>query len=199
MNIKFLSSKEQEKEKLLNIYSDYQWFIDNDFPIILPEFYNQLYLRTKNNEKEFKKELSKELDKIYNKNVYLRQRDAIKNEWQKIEKEFFDIMKNLNFKIKKNYLCYISLYGPEGQFQYPDIINVRVSNNNDIKEANINIAHEIIHLIIFNKVQKMKLDYNQIEGIVDLFFTETKLKNLFPNYKLQSIAVHDKKLFEKII
>jgi hypothetical protein len=36
MRLQFLYSKNKEKEKLLNIYDEYQWFIDNDFPIILP-------------------------------------------------------------------------------------------------------------------------------------------------------------------
>ncbi|PJC00961.1 MAG: hypothetical protein CO073_04820, partial [Candidatus Komeilibacteria bacterium CG_4_9_14_0_8_um_filter_36_9] len=39
MKIQFLYSKNKEREKLLNIYDEYQWFIDNDFPIVLPKFY----------------------------------------------------------------------------------------------------------------------------------------------------------------
>ena len=59
------------------------------------------------------------------------------------------------------------------------------------------IAHELIHLLIYNKTKKIKLNYKQIEGIVYLFFTETKLKIIFPQYKLQSIAIHSKKLFKE--
>ena len=67
---------------------------------------------------------------------------------------------------------------------------MRANSKKDIKDANETIAHELIHLLIFNKVKKLKLEYEQREGMVDLFFIETKLKNLFPRYKLQSIAVH---------
>jgi len=53
-------------------------------------------------------------------------------------------------------------------------------------------------LLIYNKVKKLKSNYKQTEGIVNLFFTETKLKTIFPKYKLQSIAIHNKRLFEEI-
>lgn len=199
MKVNFLLSKKQELKKLLNIYSDYQWFIDNDFPVVLPEFYKDLYLKTGKDKKEFKERLSEELDKIYSQSIYRKQKEIVEKNWQKIEKKFFDILKNFGLNIEESYFCYISLYGPEGQFQYPNAVNIKVSNSNDIKESNINIAHEIIHLAVFNKVKKLKLDYEQTEGIVDLFFTETEFKKLFADYKLQSIARHNKELFKKVV
>ena len=122
----------------------------------------------------------------------------IKNNWQKIEREFFDIIRSFNLRKKNKYICYISLYGPFGQFKYPDAVNLRVSNTKDIKKANQTIAHELIHLLIYNKAEKLKLNYKQTEGIVDLFFIKTKLRNIFPDYKLQSIVIHDEKLFESL-
>ncbi|MFH1611847.1 MAG: hypothetical protein ABH887_01100 [bacterium] len=199
MSVNFLSSKKQELEKLLDIYDEYQWFIDNDFPIFLPKFYNKLYLQTKDNKKEFKEKLILEFNKIYDKNIYQEKKEIAKNQWQKVEKDFFNVLIKLGLKLEKDYFCYISLYGPEGQFYYPETINIRILIDKDIKEVGVTIAHEIIHLAIFNKVQKLKLSYDQIEEIVDLFFTETKLKNIFPDYKLQNIAVHDKKLLEEIL
>ena len=95
-------------------------------------------------------------------------------------------------------MLYFFVYGPSGQFNYPDSINLRVSNIKDIKEANKTIAHELIHLLIYNKAKKLKLNYKQTEGVVDLFFIETKLKTIFPQYKSQSIAIHNKRLFKKI-
>jgi len=198
MKLQFLYSKIKEKEKLLNIYEEYQWFIDNDFPIVVPKFYTKIYQKNKNNKKLFVKELNIELNKTYDENDYQRKSERIKNNWKKIEQSFFNILESLNLRIKDKYICYISLYGPSGQFNYPDVINLRVSNTKDIKEANETIAHELIHLLIYDKAKKLKLSYKQIEGIVDLFFTETKLKTIFPQYKLQSIAIHNKKLFKKI-
>jgi len=198
MKLQFLYSKIKEKEKLLNIYKEYQWFIDNGFPIVLPKFYTKIYQKNRNNKKLFVKELNIELNKIYDENDYQRKSEKIKNNWKKIEGSFFNILRGLNLKIKNKYICYISLYGPSGQFNYPDVVNLRVSNIKDIKEANKTIAHELIHLLIYNKVKRLKLNYKQTEGVVDLFFTETKLKTIFPQYKLQSIAIHNEKLFKKI-
>jgi len=198
MRIQFLYSKIKEKEKLLDIYEEYQWFIDNNFPIVLPKFYAKIYQKNRNNKKLFVNGLDIELNKIYDKNDYQRKNEEIKNNWKMIEQSFFNTLISFNFKIKNKYICYISLYGPSGQFNYPDSINLRVSNIKDIKEANETIAHELIHLLIYNKAKKLKLNYKQTEGVVDLFFTETKLKTIFPQYKSQNIAIHNKRLFKKI-
>jgi hypothetical protein len=195
MKLRFIYSKNKEKGKLLNIYEEYQWFIDNEFDIVLPGFFAEIYQK---NKKIFIKKLNTELNKIYDKNYYLTKNKEVKSNWQKIEQVFFNILNDFTLNIKDKYICYISLYGPEGQFEYPNIINLRVSTDKNIEEANETIAHEIIHLLIYNKVKKMRLSYKQTEGAVDLFFTETKLKTIFPQYKLQSLAIHDTKLFKKV-
>ena len=198
MRLSFLSSKTREIQRLLNIRSEYQWFLDNDFPIVLPEFYKQLYQEIKS-KKDFKIRLEKELSKIYNKKIYDEKAGVAKSEWEKIETRFFDVLKKHNLKIKDKYLCYISLYGPEGQFKYPNVIDLRISNKSDVKQINETIAHELIHLMILRKVEKLKLNYKQTEGIVDLFFKETELKDIFSDYTLQSIAEHNNKIFDKVI
>ena len=198
MKLRFLYSKIKEREKLLTIYREYQWFIDNDFPIVLPKFYAEIYQKNKNNKKLFARDLDMGLNKIYNKNDYRLKSEEAKNNWQKIEQAFFSALDKFTFGIRNKYICHVSLYGPEGQFKYPDNINLRVSNAKDMGRVNETIAHELIHLLIYKKTKKLGLDYEQTEGVVDLFFIETKLKSVFSRYKLQSIAVHDKKLFQKI-
>ncbi|MAF20206.1 MAG: hypothetical protein CMI55_00830 [Parcubacteria group bacterium] len=197
MRLSFLSSKTREIQRLLNIHSEYQWFLDNDFPIVLPKFYKKLYQESKN-KNEFKTELEKEFNKIYKEEDYKEKVKTAKSNWEKIEDKFFSILKKHNQKIKDKYLCYVSLYGPEGQFKYPNIIDLRISNELDIKQANETIAHELIHLIVLRKTEKLNLNYKQTEGVVDSFFKETDLKDLFPDYKLQSMAEHDNKISEKI-
>ena len=152
IKLQFLYFKNKEKGKLLNIYDEYQWFIDNDFSIVLPKFYAEIY---QNNKKLFTKKLDTELSKIYDKNNYQFKNERIKSNWQKIEKDFFEILDTCNIKIQNKYFCHVSLYGPEGQFNYPNVINLRVANKKDIQNANETIAHEIIHLSIYNKVRKL--------------------------------------------
>ncbi|MDD4358447.1 MAG: hypothetical protein PHY30_01370 [Candidatus Pacebacteria bacterium] len=199
MRLQFLYSKDREKEKLMDICDEYQWFVDRDFPIILPKFFVKIYRQNIKSKKLFVSNLDEELNKIYDRNNYLSKIKIVKTNWRKIEKEFFVILDNFNLKTKNKYYCCTSLYKPEGQFKYPDIINLRIANSRDIKGANEIIAHEIIHLAIYDKIKNSKLNYQQIEGIVDMFFTKTQLKDIFPKYNLQSIAIHDKKLFQKVI
>ena len=198
MRLSFLSSKTREIQRLLNIHSEYQWFLDNDFPIVLPEFYKKLYQESKN-KKEFKIGLEKEFNKIYKKEDYEERIKTTKNNWKKIEDKFFSILKRHNQKIRDKYLCYVSLYGPEGQFKHPNIVDLRASKESDIKQANETVAHELVHLSILRKAEGLNLSYKQTEGVVDLFFKKTDLKDLFPDYKLQSIAEHNDKIFEDII
>lgn len=198
MKLQFLYSKNREREKLADIYLEYQWFIDNDFSIALPKFYSRIYKQNKTFKKLFIGELNKELSKIYKIDIYKKRKGLIKNNWQKIEKDFFKVLEDLNLKIRSKYFCYISLYGPQGQFKYPNEINLRVNTKKDIIQANQTIAHEIIHLMIFNRAKKLKLNYEQVEGSVDLFFIKTKLKDIFTNYKVQSMGDCDDRIFKKL-
>lgn len=186
----------------MNIFNDYQWFIDNDFPIALPSFFKKIYkkLGDKNfNKKKIKKIFKKELNKIYGEDKYAETANLLKSNWVKIEDKFFQILADFKIRPKSNFICYLSLYGPSGQFKFPNIVNLRVANKKDLREANTTIAHEIIHLSLYKKVNKINLSYEQTEGLVDLFFTETDLREVFPNYPKQNITIHDKKLFRALI
>jgi len=198
MKIQFLHSKKSEKEILLEVYDEYQWYIDYDFPIVLPKFFKELYNKKKDNKKTFAKKLGNQLDRIYDKDIYQRKIIAAQKSWRKKEEKFFQIMEAFGFKPKEKYYCHTTLYGPQGQFKYPDSFSVRMSTAQDAKDSNTTIAHELVHLLIFNKVKKLKLNYEKTEGIVDLFFTKTELKKLFPYHGLQTTAIHDAKIFKKL-
>lgn len=196
MKLQFLYSKIKEKEKLIDIRKEYQWFIDNNFPIILPRFYDEIYQQHKN-DKEFEKKLSQKLNKVYDEKNYQLKRKEIENSWSKIEEDFFNVFNDLNFPMKDKYICYLSLYGPQGQYKSPNIINIRIATQNDLFESCETIAHELIHLIVDPKIKNLNYELN--EGITDLFFKKTKLKTLFPEYRLQSIAKHDERIFNKLL
>ncbi len=185
MKIQFLYSKAKEKNRLVNFYEEYQWFLDNDFPIFLPKFYAKIYERNKDKKRLFVAEITKEFDKIYCYDLYAGMTTKIEKEWRGKEKLLFKILEDLGLKIKSSYNCYISFYGPQGQFQYPNTLDLRTATNKDIKEANETITHELIHLLIYNEAKKLKLDYKETEKMVDSFFKMTTLKNIFPKYKIQ--------------
>ncbi|MBU4482212.1 hypothetical protein KKC16_02050, partial [Patescibacteria group bacterium] len=35
--IKFITSKKRETERLVDLFAEYRWFVENDFPIVLPK------------------------------------------------------------------------------------------------------------------------------------------------------------------
>lgn len=199
MKVRFVYSKAQEIEKLVNLHAEYQWFLEQKFPIYLPKFYDKIYRDTKGNKKLFAKILAREFSKIYRREDYIVETDRVKHNWFRVDNQFFEILKDLGLKLQNKYICHVSLYGPQGQFRYPNIVSLRARTKNDINYANETIAHEILHLAIFNKAKQIKLSYQQIEGVVDLFFKETKIKNIFPNYKLQDSVTHNKVLLKRML
>ncbi|BFT94526.1 hypothetical protein MNSC_05340 [Minisyncoccus archaeophilus] len=86
MKLKFTFSKEKEIDKLINIYSEYQWFINNDFSISLPGFYNQLYKEAKT-KSTFKKELINLFKETYKRDVYLEKEKVIKENWKRVSSQ----------------------------------------------------------------------------------------------------------------
>ena len=197
--MEFIYSLDDEITRLVDLGEEYQWFLDNNFPAIFPEFYDEVYKSTYGDATNFKTKITEGLAKIYDESKYVLAAEQAKKSWATIENNFLQALVDLRLGVKPNYQCYISLYGPSGQFFYPNIINLRVVTDLDIKEININLAHEIVHLSIYQKVKELKLNYAQTEGVVDLIFTETQLKNIFPDYQLQSGVVHDKELLAKFI
>ncbi len=198
MKVSFSHSKDREMQRLLRLRDEYQWFIENDFPVVVPEFYDTLY-HNAGSEDVFKDRLVEAFNNVYRESKYVEKERKVRDIWQRVEQPFFDTLNSLRLDVLDEYFCYVSLYGPQGQFHCPDVVDVRVASDKDVEEANTTIAHEIIHLVISDKVSKLKLSYSQVEGMVDLFFTETELKDIFPIYEPQSIAEHDREAFYKFI
>ena len=197
MRVKFTFSKKEELKKLLDLRSKYQWFLDNDFPICMPSFYKALYLKHKDNIGAFEKELKSRLD--FNQEIYKEKQLIIEKKWKSVEKEYFRTLEELGFSLLKKYVCVLSLYGPEGRFHDPNTINVRIATKRDIENMNLTIAHEIIHLAIMDYVDKLKFGYEETEGVVDLFFKETSLVDVFPEYRLQDGIKHSKSNLNKVL
>lgn len=74
--------------------------------------------------------------------LIFKKKRIVEQNWRKRKKEVIDILNTLNLKTKDVYFCYISFFGPQGQYKYPNIINLRVSNSKDLREGNETIARE---------------------------------------------------------
>jgi len=162
MKISFKYSFKKEKENL-------NWFFDHR-----KDFKGPNFLIPKNI--EVKAADSCKINQIVRK---------IRKKWQKIEKEFFNKVIDLGFKIDKKYICYLTRFGSSGFYITPNKLMIRVAKDLDIKESNINIAHELIHLILKSN-KKEKETYKEREKQVDDILAQKKFSKIIPNYKKQN-------------
>ncbi|MFH1909833.1 MAG: hypothetical protein ABIJ72_01390 [bacterium] len=116
--VQFIISKKRETQRLADLFAEYKWFVKNDFPIILPKISQSIKgsLLKKQSKTKLLDLANKILKNEYDKNKYLASKKLAEKEWQKVEKDFFEIIKKYKFKVRNKYFCYISLYGPMGQF-----------------------------------------------------------------------------------
>jgi hypothetical protein len=79
--------------------------------------------------------------------------------------------------------CYIVSLGTYGYFNEPNEIYVNAWDAG-IEFILETIVHEALHLILANYTKKMS--YEETEQCIDSMFSRPVLRNLFPNYKVQS-------------
>ncbi len=98
------------------------------------------------------------------------------NLWSLIDKKTENTFDQLGLKPAGKIVCYVHFLGCEGWFE-PDhnIIHVRCSENDSLKERVDTIIHEIIHLATYKK----SLSYEQREKIVDDYMKEQALKDIY--------------------
>ena len=63
MEVEFTYSINQEKARLVGLFSEYQWFLDQKFPVCMPVFFDELYKRNQKNKTKFIKEMGPVLEK----------------------------------------------------------------------------------------------------------------------------------------
>ena len=100
----------------------------------------------------------------------------------------------------RNYLVIdinFSFYGTEGSY---DLLNQASVRSVNIKRDLLSvILHEITHIIIENPlVIKFSLDHNTKENLVDWILSETELRHILPNYKVQTNYHQPNLVFRKI-
>ncbi|PIR04937.1 MAG: hypothetical protein COV57_01725 [Candidatus Liptonbacteria bacterium CG11_big_fil_rev_8_21_14_0_20_35_14] len=177
----FSHTKSREKKYQQKILSQKQWFIDHDFPVFLPQNTNR-----DNSDKDYKAVKNK----LY----------KLQKKWDKIESDYFKIISSFKHsKLLPKYISHITLYGPEGEFQAPNILYVRLRTTKDKKMILEAIGHELIHICLGKFFEKQNLSYEEIEWLVDNLILQSNLKKLFPNYKQQTIGKPRKNILMEIL
>lgn len=193
--IKFSFSRNQEIKDILWIYKDYQFFKKSPYTVYYPSISNNLHKILINNtpNKKIKALLDQEFSKIFqrDKKSYQQALKMVEKNWRPIEKKFFKYLaKFTNLRLLSKYYCYISRYGPGGNFSLPNIISIRAREEtpDDVKMANLKIIHEIVHLLINKLVKKNNLSFEDTERLVDLILINTPIKNLLGDIEMQGFG-----------
>lgn len=168
MNIEVKFSLKLEFKRVKDTLSKLDWYNSNSYKPRLPENINR-----QSSEEEIKNQTEKEFDEI-----------KCNETKSKIEKDFLEIEKSLSNNLKEvfkkdipnNFVVYLTSYGVYGSYKMPNIIILNI-NSKDIFKT---IIHEIIHLIIEDKIQEYKIDQWEKERIVDLILNSNVFS--FLNY-----------------
>jgi Zn-dependent peptidase ImmA (M78 family) len=115
-------------------------------------------------------------------------KNQIKTKWKKIEKGFFDLIKDKNPEIDKKYICYLARCGSCGFYIPPKSLVIRISNKKDLEESNLNIGHELVHLILKKNEKDKNLEYEEKEKLVDKILIEKPFREILPDYQKQDFS-----------
>ena len=176
----FSNTKKREQEYLSQLFEEKEWFKREHFPVFLPP--------AKASNRQKIKELSR------------KEIDQLNKDWKRIERDFFATIKTFRHKkLVPKYVGHVSRFGPEGKYQSPNIVFIRLRAKHDARQATETIAHELIHLFFADFFESKKLNYAECEGMVDALVLESGLADIFPNYKRQSVGKVRRKLLKSIL
>src|SRR3989339_173648 len=127
-------------DRVLETINKFEWFKSNNYSVILPK-----YLDLSDIKKITKEDVKKVILKEYNEQDYLKQKEYLENNVEKI--------KSTTLVLSKDYNIYFTKYGVGGSYHLPNKI---VININRCFEFGLlrTIIHEIIHLSIQLFVRK---------------------------------------------
>lgn len=168
MNIKIKFGVDVELNRIKKTIKKLDWYYSKGYKPKLPDGINKDLSSEEIKEKIIEK---------FNEDEYKKISKKIEQKFKVIEYDFFEKLQDIFGKnILKEFCIYLIAYGVYGSYEVPNTIYLRF-NQKDITKT---IVHEIVHLIIENKIQKYKVDQWEKERIVDLILNSKEF--YFLNY-----------------
>lgn len=184
MIIKFIYNLESELEVVIYTLKSADFFIKNNYAVSLPQ---KIKLGEPCNREDIISAL--EIEMWENKKEYQEIEKRIKDFWKSKKTqidEFFNIFKyKYEHFIPQSVEVILTRYGPGGYYRLPNRVILRTNQNFGVvsRSPEETLIHEIIHLILeVPVVKKMNLDHEEKENLVESFFEEQELKDIFPNH-----------------
>ena len=158
MNIKkirFYLNKDLDKFMALQFLDEKAAGVDFGKGII--KIHPELKKAKKSDKKEKEEIINRYFDRYYkiNKDILQKRLELFRNKWREKEKDFFSITNSLfdDFQFQKGmYICYLSIIDCNPRFLESKTFQVFYKKNVD--EAIQTIAHELLHFIFFDFLNK---------------------------------------------
>ena len=168
MNLKFVFGIDFELSRIKNTINKLDWYNSQRYNPRLPKG-----ITNKSSEEKIKNQIKKE----FKEDDYKVVANKSSSNFSKIAKPLSNKLKNIfNKEIQKEFIVYLTNYGVGGSYKLPNMIILNINSKNS---SNI-IIHEIIHLIIMDKIIEYKIQHWEKERIVDLILNSEEFS--FLNY-----------------
>ncbi|MBN1325577.1 hypothetical protein JW977_01165 [Candidatus Falkowbacteria bacterium] len=174
---------EEETERIISYIDNIDFYITNKYHLTWPNLSADLLNRI--NEKQTNDEDKKKIKLAIKEDMDAEKFNAkfkeINTDWKNIESKFFDdAAKFLQIKPLSNYNCRFTRYGTGGSYHPPKDIVINIAT---CKFPVKTIAHEIIHLMIHDLIEKFEISHWEKERLVDLYIRDILSKDIMQNIK----------------
>ncbi len=168
MNLKFIFGTDFELSRIKNTINKLDWYNSQGYKPRFPKG-----ITNKSSEEEIKNQIKKE----FKEDDYKVVANEISSNFSKISELLFNKLKEIfNKEIPKEFIVYLTNYGVGGSYKLPNMIILNINSKN----SSNTIIHEIIHLIIMDKITEYKIQHWEKERIVDLILNSEEFS--FLNY-----------------
>jgi hypothetical protein len=176
IKLKIIYSQEYDIQRVKNIISLLDWFVENKYEYKKFPFPKALDKEKLKNYSE--KEIKNAVIAEYNDDSYKDNEKFLINNWDKISKELKSAFLKSSLSIQEEYTIYFTKYGTSGSYNLPNtiVVNIGVSFMFGMIKT---IIHEITHLSIQKYIDEYKIGQYQKERIVDLFFIKNFPRRIF--------------------
>lgn len=180
-----------EISRVFNCLKTLEFYDRNNYPINLPKIEKYIIQGLLKNkiDKDIEAKFEKIIKDNYDKDKFDKQIQEIEKKWRENELEFFiKSEKLLQIEPLKKYYCNFTQYGVCGSYNPPDLIIINIVTCKNITKT---IAHEIIHLMIHDLIEKYKISHWEKERLVDLYINDIYGGEIFQN-------IEDNELIKKV-
>jgi len=124
--------------------------------------------------------LGQYLDAKFSQSEYDRLVLFLEQKWQPVEAKFFKQLAAItDIEPLPHYAASITKYGPGGSYRFPDEVTIRMATDDDLEYCEVNLAHELIHLLVEPFVQKQKLTHNEKEELISTILFQPEIDGIF--------------------